>query len=265
MQNSSLVVVGTGIKYVSHLTNEASAYIKQSDKVLYLVNEPAIAEWIKHNSKQAESLEFLYSKYPLRKDCYKAITGFILDELRKQQHLCVVLYGHPAVYAEPGLEAVKLARTENYYAKILPAVSAEDCLFADLLIDPGTNGCHSCEATDFLLYKRKFDPRSHLILWQVDIIGVLTNPESHENKKGAQLLVQHLSKFYPPDHQVFLYEAAQYPGIDPIIQSIHLKDLPDATFSKISTLYVPPIKDNWYDADFINNLNLNIEDFYDGA
>jgi hypothetical protein len=33
---------------------------------------------------------------------------------------------------------------------MLPGISAEDCLFADLGIDPGIYGCQSYEATDFL-------------------------------------------------------------------------------------------------------------------
>lgn len=260
MKNASLVVAGTGIKYLSHVTVETNAYIKQSDKVLFLVNEPAIKEWILSNHSCTESLEFLYSKYSLRKDCYQAIQNYILEALRRIQHVCVVFYGHPTVFAQPGLAAVRVARAEGFYAKVLPGISAEDCLFADLLIDPGSNGCYSFEATDFLLYKRKFDPRGHLILWQVDIIGVLTNPLVHDNKKAAQLLVNYLSNYYPQNHQIFLYEAAQYPGIEASIESMDLTDLPEAAFSKITTLYVPPIKDSWYDKSFINELGINIDD-----
>lgn len=260
MQNTSLVIAGTGIKFLSHLTVETSAYIKQADRVFFLVNEPAIKEWIRNNHPQTESLEFLYTKYALRKDCYKAITNYILEAVRKKQHICVVFYGHPAVFAQPGLDAVKLAKLEGFDAKILPGISAQDCLFADLMIDPGSHGCHSFEATDFLLFKRKFDPRGHLILWQVDIIGVLSNPLRHDNKKGAELLVKYLCDFYQPNHEVFLYEAAQYPSIEPSIQSISLIDLPNAAYSKITTLYVPPIKNTWYDQEFINELGININD-----
>lgn len=260
MEKASLVVVGTGIKFLSHVTVEASANIKQADKILFLVNEPAIKEWILSNHTCAESLEILYAKYPLRKDCYEAIKNYILASLRKIQHVCVVLYGHPTVFAQPGLAAVRLAKAEGFYTKILPGISAEDCLFADLLINPGSSGCCSFEATDFLLHQRRFDPRGHLILWQVDVIGVLTNPLCHHNKKGAQLLVKYLCNYYQSNHQVFLYEAAQYPGIEASIQSMSLSDLPEATFSKISTLYVPPIKDDWHDDNFIKEMDININD-----
>src|SRR5580658_7209196 len=138
MKNASLVVVGTGIKFLSHLTTEATVYIEQSDKVLFLVNDPAIKEWIKKKNSCSESLDPLYTKYSLRQDCYQAITDHILKTLYERLHVCVVLYGHPGVFAQPGLDAVLQARKQGFYAVLLPGISAEDCLFADLLIDPGS-------------------------------------------------------------------------------------------------------------------------------
>ena len=54
MKSGSLVLVGSGIKFVSHITNEAKASIEQADKVLYLVNEPAIGEWIRRTNSNSE-------------------------------------------------------------------------------------------------------------------------------------------------------------------------------------------------------------------
>jgi tetrapyrrole methylase family protein/MazG family protein len=258
--HASLVLVGTGIKFLSHLTTEAITYIKQSDKVLFLVNDPAIKEWIMSHNANAESLEFFYAQHELRKDNYKDITDYILTELRKQQHVCVVLYGHPSVFAKPGLAAIKIAQAESFYARILPGISAEACLFADLLIDPGSHGCHSFEATDFLLYKRTFDPHGHLILWQINAIGVLNNPEHHDHRKGTQLLVTHLKNVYPDNHPVIVYEAAQYPGFEPTINRLSLSELPNSSLSKLSTLYVPPIKNNRYDQTFIDDMGIAIND-----
>lgn len=90
MKNASLVVVGSGIKFLSHLTIESKAYIEQSDKVLYLVNEPAMKEWIQKINLHSESLDPFYTQYSLRSDCYRAITNHILQTLRKIQHVCVV-------------------------------------------------------------------------------------------------------------------------------------------------------------------------------
>jgi uncharacterized protein YabN with tetrapyrrole methylase and pyrophosphatase domain len=260
MDNSSLVVVGSGIKFMSHLTTEAKAYITQSDKVLYLVNEPAMKEWIQKNNKNAESLDPIYTKYPLRIDCYRAITDYILDTLRQQQHVCVVLYGHPAVFAQPALNAVRKAREEGYYAKILPGISAEACLFADLLVDPGSIGCHSFEATDLLIHRRQINPHSHLILWQVGIIGALDHPYAHDNTNGAKVLLSYLNVFYSNEHKVTLYEAAQYPHFEPKIIEFCLKELPDITMTPISTLYIPPTGNATVDHAMLEALGINVRD-----
>lgn len=239
--NTSLVLVGSGIKFISHLTTEVKAYIEQSDKVLFLVNEPAMKEWIQKSNAQSESLDFLYDKYPSRIDCYNEITQYILQQVRKGQHVCVVLYGHPTVFAKPGLNAVLQAQAEGFYTKILPGISAEACLFADLIINPGSCGCQSFEATDFLVHQRVWDSRSHLILWQVSVIGLLGHSVKFDNKKGAKLLFDYLKKSYDTTHRVILYEAAQYPGFEPKVINIALSELPDIEFPRLASLYIPPL------------------------
>lgn len=240
--DSSLVLVGSGIKFISHLTTETKAYIEQSDKVLYLVNEPAIQKWIQQNSTNSESLDFLYTKHTLRIDCYREITNYILMQVRKNQHVCVVLYGHPTVFAQPGLNAILQAQVEGYYTKVLPGISAEDCLFADLLINPGSCGCQSFEATDFLVHQRIWDSRCHLILWQVSVIGLLGHASKYDNRKGASLLLSYLRKHYDISHNAILYEAAQYPGFEPKIIKISLAELPEIEFPRLASLYIPPLE-----------------------
>jgi uncharacterized protein YabN with tetrapyrrole methylase and pyrophosphatase domain len=260
MQHASLILVGSGIKFISHLTTEAKIYIEQSDKVLYLVNEPAMKEWIQKSNPNSESLDSLYIKHPLRKDSYQAITEYILEILRTNQHICVVLYGHPTVFAQPGLEAIRRAKEEGYYAKILPGISAEDCLFADLLINPGSCGCQSFEATDFLVHKRKFDPSCHLIFWQAGLIGELGYSKDYNNKKGTEILCHYLNNFYPITHEVIIYEAAQYPNLEPRITKISLAKLAETTIPQIATLYIPPAYKIPCDIEVLEELGINLVD-----
>lgn len=258
MNNASLVVVGLGIKFQSHLTIETEAYIKGSDRVFYLVNEPAMKEWIHQNNPQAESLDVFYGKHPLRLHCYHAMTEYVIEAVRKNQHICFVLYGHPTICAKPALNAVLQAKKEGYYAKILPGISAEDCLFADLLINPGSGGCQSYEATDFLIYRRQIDPASHVILWQVGIIGALGYPKSHDNTQGIKLLIEMLNLHYDSNHIVILYEAAQYPHFEPRIDTLPLNKLITAKYSPITTLYIPPARKSVCDEAMLTALNMNV-------
>jgi tetrapyrrole methylase family protein / MazG family protein len=260
MKNASLVVAGLGIKFKSHLTIEAEAYIKGSDVVFYLANEPVMSEWIHKNNPNAESLDVFYAKHFLRLHCYQAMTEYVIEALHKNQHVCFVLYGHPTLFAKPALDAVLQAKREGYYANILPGISAEDCLFADLLVNPGSGGCQSYEATDFLIYRRQIDPSSHIILWQVGIIGALGYPKYHDNTQGAQLLTEMLKLHYDSNHIVTLYEAAQYPHFEPHIVTLSLNKLPTAKFSPLSTLYIPPARKSVCDQAMLTALNMNMID-----
>jgi tetrapyrrole methylase family protein/MazG family protein len=260
----SLTVVGLGIKFLSHITIETKAHIEQASKLLYLVNNPAMKEWLEKSNPNAESLECFYQKFPLRSQCYDAITKHILNTLRENHQVCVALYGHPAVFANPALNAVIQARQEGYEAKLLPAVSAEDCLFADLLIDPGSCGCQSYEATDFLIHHRQFNTSSHLILWQINVIGVLGQPKKEHISSGVNVLVDYLTQFYPPDHEIILYEAAQYPHFQPTIHKICLSELSQAPISPISTLYIPPKEQAFFNLQMTETLGINIKELTHG-
>lgn len=235
----SLVIVGSGIKFISHLTTEARAYICNADRVLYLVNEPAMKEWILEHNKNAKSLDELYNQYTLRSKSYQAIADYIVETVRNKFHVCVVIYGHPTFLAQPTLKAIKQARKEGYDARALPGISAEDCLYADLLIDPGTCGSQSFEATDFLLRKRKFNASSHLILFQIGYLGVIEHdePKIDDKKRTLILLLDYLLGFYEKNHQVYFYEAAQYPTFAPRIDQFSLETLPSVASTPLTTLY----------------------------
>lgn len=254
---SSLTVVGTGIKFLSQMTLETKAYIEESDKVLYLVNDPVLKQWIIKTNKNTESLDPIYFAHAKRIDSYQAITDYILAQLSTGFHICVALYGHPAVFAKPALDAVIEAKKRGYNAKVLSGISAEDCLFADLLIDPGYCGSQSFEATDFLLYDRKFDVNSNLILWQPDVIGEQGHHITQGNN-GLALLQEHLLKYYSSEHQVVIYEAAQYPGLQPIIKRISLEFLSQAMLSPACTLYIKPAGKSPCNIEYAKRLNLNL-------
>ena len=173
-KKGSLKIVGCGFQAVRQLTLESKMMIEQADKVLYGVNEPVSELYIKKLNSNSESLMKFYKGGKYRPDTYKEMVELTLKYVREGVNLCVVYYGHPGVFVNPSHESIRQARSEGFDAHMFPGISAEDCLFADLGIDPGTVGCQSFEATDFLLNRRKFDIFSHLILWQIGGIGDFT-------------------------------------------------------------------------------------------
>jgi hypothetical protein len=234
----SLTIVGTGIKFGLQTTPEARAHIERADKVLYVFADPLPVAWVQQLNPTAESLEGFYSTRRDRQKTYDRMVEEILSWLRKEIDVCVVLYGHPGVFVNPSHEAIRRARAEGFTAQMLPAVSAEDSLVADLGFDPGAWGCQSYEATSFLLYRRRFDTSTPLILWQVAGAGV-RRAAVKPSRSGLRVLADHLEQYYGPDHEVVLYEASPYPVFGPIIERVRIGDLPRANLTPMSTMLVP--------------------------
>ncbi|MCK7502463.1 MAG: SAM-dependent methyltransferase [Comamonadaceae bacterium] len=132
-----------------------------------------------------------------------------MAELRAGRHVCAVFYGHPGVFADVPHAVVRKARAEGIPARMEPGISAEACLYANLGLDPGKRGVQSMEATHFLVYDRQLDSAGLVLLWQVALAGDLTCTRFHAEREGLQALVDKLLRWYPPQHEVVLYEAAR--------------------------------------------------------
>jgi hypothetical protein len=76
------------------------------------------------NPDGAESLQGGNS----RRQSYVEMVEHILTHVRSGYNTCVACYGHPGVFANPTHEAVRRAKDEGFSAKMLPGISAEDCL-----------------------------------------------------------------------------------------------------------------------------------------
>lgn len=259
----SLTIVGTGIKAVGQVTLEAQSHIAHADKVLYLVADPLTVAWIMQLNSSAEDLYPLYQPGIDRLTTYYLMTDRILECLRQKRDVCGVFYGHPGVFAFPSHEAMLRARREGYRARMLPAVSAEDCLFADLGIDPGRAGCQSYEATDFLVHRRIIDPTCGLVLWQISVIGHVY--PGMAGTAGISVLADTLIERYGASHQVFVYEAVPYPVCDPVIRRVKLTDLASTSLSQMSTLYVPPLAWPSFDAEVARKIGIPDEFVTKGA
>ncbi|WP_315838119.1 SAM-dependent methyltransferase [Bradyrhizobium prioriisuperbiae] len=237
----SLVVVGTGIRTVGHLTMEAVAWIKQADKVLYVVGDPVAEAMLKDlNPAGAESLTVMYAEGKERLETYNQMIERTLECVRAGMVTCMACYGHPGVFVYPSHESIRRARAEGYSARMLPGISSEDCLFADLGVDPGISGCQSYEATDFLLNGRVIDPSSSVVLWQIGVVGDATFKASGYDLSAMPLLIERLLAIYPATHPMYLYEAAIFHGCEPTIRPITVAELGQGPLSAGYTLYIPP-------------------------
>jgi len=256
MTKGSLTIVGTGIETPSQVTSEARAAIAAADSVFHVVTGGVAEAWLKQQNPSARSLLHLYRPGKHRWETYAEMTEVMLADVRRGLNVCGVYYGHPGVFAIPTHQAVHQARREGYHARMLPGVSAEDCLFADLGVDPGMVGCQSFEATDFLLSRRRFDTTSALVLWQIGVIGVQDHQPVECHRQHLRVLVDYLLDFYERRHPVVVYEAAWLPLFQPVICAMPLEELYNANVKALSTLFVEPAAQRPFDPAMLEALGI---------
>ena len=257
-QSGSLCAIGVGIRAPAQASLEAVSRIQGADKVFSLLADPLSEYWVQTLNESAESLADLYAVGKERLQTYREMVERIVGTVRRGDRVCAVSYGHPGVAAYPLHESVRRARAEGFPAEMLPGISAEDCLFADLGIDPIPVGCRSYEATDFLVYRRAADPASNLILWQIGAIGEpgFIPTDSIWNQAGLEVLTEKLLETYPHDHEVVVYEAAQIVLCKPAVQRVALRELPGARVTPLSTLFVPPATRALPDGEMVRRLRM---------
>lgn len=258
MPEGSLTVVGTGIAFGVHMTLQARIAIERADDVYYLLAEETGETWLQGLNPSSHSLRGHYAVGRPRRETYDRMVEQILAAVRMERHVCAAFYGHPGVFANPAHDAIKRAREEGFTAVMLPAISAEDCLFADLGVDPGESGCQSYEATDFLLRRRRFDTTVPLILWQVAFIGIRTAPVA-VNEQGFGVLVDYLLEHYDESHPAVVYEASPYPVGAASIEEFTLGSVRTARLDGMSTLFLPAARERAEDSEMRSRLGVELD------
>jgi uncharacterized protein YabN with tetrapyrrole methylase and pyrophosphatase domain len=250
----SIACVGLGMTLGSHLTPLARSYIEQADVVFAGVSNGVVEKWLQRMHKDVRSLQPYYGEGKPRSETYREWVDLMMTEVRADKKVCGVFYGHPGVFAWSPHKVVEVARAEGFEARMEPGISAEDCLYADLGIDPGTHGCQHFEVNQFVFFKRRVDPTACLVLWQVAMLA--NSSISMVGAAGAyqQLLVDRLSQDYPLDQEVIIYRAATLPIEGPQIRRIALKDIPTTPMTPEETLVIRPAKALERDEEFISRV-----------
>ena len=235
-----LVVVGSGIQFGRHVSERGLSEIRDADVVLCLTDPYALA-MIKAMRPDVVNLGLHYAPGKDRRATYREIDAAILAQVRAGRQVCAVFYGHPGVFADVPHRVMRQVRALGLEARMEPGISAEACLYADLGMDPGHRGVQSMEATHFLCYDRQPDTTGLVLLWQVALSGDLTCTRLHAERYGLQALLDKLLRWYPADHEVILYEAAQLPIEAPRIEYLPLCALVGAQYREYTTLVIPPL------------------------
>lgn len=253
-----LVIVGTGISVSGQMTLAAKSHIENADIVFMGIMNKVGEHAVQKLNANCISLDDLYEEGKSRALTYQQMTDRIVNAVVAGKKVCAAFYGHAGVFVTPSHDAINKVRELGFSAQMLPGVSAEDCLIADLGIDPSKFGCQSYEATQFLFRDYKLDPHMTQIIWQIGLVGEasLSVLNASHNKPGLALLTEILLEHYPNNHELIIYEAPTLPISEPVIQKIALRDLTSAQTTLISTLVIPSLGLPAYREDRLAKLGL---------
>jgi uncharacterized protein YabN with tetrapyrrole methylase and pyrophosphatase domain len=241
MATGTLTVVGLGHGLAGHITAETRTCLESADRLLYLVNDPLTEAFLKTISPAATSLARFFRPGRTAAELIDDVVDAIVSPVRQEFKVCAAFSGHPAILVPPAHIAIRKAQKEGFPAQMLPAVSAPDCLYAELSVDPAAHGCAVFDATDFLIHRRFFDTASTLILLQIGSIGVTTySARNVYRQMRLRTLTEYLCEKFPASHQVIIYETAASPVTPPTIKRLRLSNMHKYRVTTRTTLFVPP-------------------------
>lgn len=239
----SIACVGLGMTLGSHLTPLARSHIEQADVVFAAVSDGVVEMWLERMHPDVRSLQPYYAEGKSRMKTYREWVELMMEEVRAGKRVCGVFYGHPGVFAWSPHKVVELARAEGFAAHMEPGISAEDCLYSDLGIDPGRFGCQHFEANQLLFYDRKIDATGYVVLWQIGMVGNCSVARPDQGGAYRELLVEAvLAQEYPPGHEVILYRCATLPIERPRVRRLPLCELAQVRIPQEETLILPPAR-----------------------
>ncbi len=252
----SLVCVGPGMTLGAHMPLRCRSHIENAD-VVFTNCHPLMEQWVSTMNKDTRSLQPLYAEGKDRRDTYREMVAAIMAEVTSGKRVCGVFYGHPGVFAQVPHTAIAQAKQAGFRAHMEPGISAEDCLYADMGIDPGAYGSQHFETTQFMMFSRNIDTTAYLFLWQVGLAGDLSITKKSTSVAQRKVLTDLLidDYGYPPEHRVALYECPVVITDKTRIEWLPLNTLHEAALSLITTLVIPPCKLLIKNEKILNKLN----------
>lgn len=236
---------------LNQVTKETEIAFANADVIFCLVNNPLSLTYLQGFKAEVRDLKGYYDPEKERRQSYLEMVESVLAEVRNGLNVVFAVYGHPGVYAYPTHVAIKRARAEGLAAVMLPGISAEACLFADLGIDPSWFGCQAFEAMDYLTHRPPASAKSTLILYQVSIVGITSLPAPGEVPAKFEALMHRLIETYGGDHLGTLYESSLFPLFPPRMEEMKLAEMRPEHFRPETTLVILPLDPHPnYQADF---------------
>jgi precorrin-6B methylase 1 len=238
-----IFIIGLGIMNVDQLSREAIRAIGESNEVLYVDNGVGTQTFLEGLCPRVTSLfESSYEESGCRLGSYDQMAARVIASALEHPPVTFAMSGHPTVGAEAPFLIQALAKSLGLNVSVQPGISAMDCLFAELMIDPCQSGVQMFEATDLLLRKHSLIPEVPALIWQIGAVETRLHTTRRSKPRRFERFLRHVLQFYPSSHEAVAYFASQHPLMRSQILRFPLGNIGDhaAELHPGFTLYIPP-------------------------
>lgn len=240
-----IYIIGLGIQSVRHITREAEAAISRSKEVLYISADFGIREFLEERCPKVTDLHTVsYHEANERMDAYDTMSAKVIEAALDHPPVTFALYGHPMVFVAPSRLVIESSRILDLRVRVLPAISAMDCLFVDLELDPSLQGLQSYEATDLLLRRRPLQPDVPCLIWQIGAVESILYTERMNKPGRFSRIKQYLLQYYPPDHRMTIVHSSTHPLVKSQIVTCSIAEMDKhaVDLHQGATVYIPPVR-----------------------
>lgn len=238
-------VAGLGIRIPDHVTIETEAVFRDCREVLYVDTGIATRTFLEGLCPRVTPLyDVSYAPGRSRLDAYHRMAARVLEAAIDHPPVAFAMHGHPVVYSHATRLIAAAAPLLGLRVAALPAVSSLDCLFAELILDPGPEGLLMYEATDMLLRRRPLLPEVPTLVWQVGNLETRLHAAGPGRPERLDRFLAYLLTAYAPDHLVTAFHAAPHPLVPSAAITFPLGEIRGhaASLHAGVTLYLPPAR-----------------------
>lgn len=242
--SADIYIVGLGINGFDQVTPEVRNVLSRSKEVFFIPNSFGTEDYLRSFCPNITGLMDSYQENGDRLDAYHDMATRVVNAALENAPVALAEYGHPTIFAYPPYLIQQAALALGLRVKVLPGISAMDCIFADLMIDPSKDGLQMYEATDLILRERTLFPDVASLIWQIGSLETALYSSKTNAPQRFYRFLNHLLRFYPPGHVVTAIYTTNHPLIPSTIYKFPLWSLPDHA-EKLHpgfTLYIPAVE-----------------------
>lgn len=239
-----VIIAGTGIKGVMHMTLETKEMLKSCDKIYVLHYDSQIVNYFRNYDATIVDASLYYEEGKKRSNVYKDLAIDILNDSQKSR-VGFVVHGHPLFIVSTSEFLLEMAPKYDVKVEVLPSISSLDSLMVDIGEDFGF-ALQSYEVNYMLKMNPYLNNHIPLFIFQVAVLGSFDVNKEY-TPSNFKVLTDYLLQYYPPEHKIQFILSTRNALFESDLVELSIDELNTATIDFLEarpTLYVPPVKVN---------------------